>query len=400
MSNTSENTLRACMKSRHPVMLVGAPGTAKTATIKAMAKELGYELVTIIASRMDPQDISGFPTRGEIEVQDAEGATRKVPMTEYAPQHWQHEIMKKRNVILFFDEYGNAHPSVRASLLSFIQDRQFPNGEFFPEETIIVGAMNPTDSGADGYEMDKATTNRMTFISWKPDNDSWLKGMLDNWDQGVKDENEKKWRNLIVRFLKDEPGLIHKENDFEVNTGEAYGFDITNSSDLSVLQMSWASRRSWDNLSKILGNAEGDPFTEDILMAGTVGASAATAFRAWLAKHGSLNVASIIKAPRKFDGWEDLSMDDMNIVLSSACDAANSKNVDQVIDIFRIVAEIGKESFAAAHIKRFINVHHNIVDINAERRIEIKKEIREVARMYSKISKNSHSVERRVPVKK
>lgn len=399
MATTSENTLIACVKSRQPVMLVGAPGTTKTATIRALADEMNYKLITIVPSRMDAQDLSGFPTRGELKVTLSDGSENTVPMTEYAPQYWQHDIIKEKRVILLLDEFSNAHPSVRASLLSFIQDRQFPNGEYFPEETVIVGAMNPTDSAADGYELDKATTNRMTFISWKPDNEKWLNGMVDNWGRGVTDENEKKWRNLIVRFLSDEPGFIHKENDFEVSTGESYGVDISNSSDRSVLQMAWASRRSWDNLSTILGNANNDPYTEDALIQGTVGFSAATAFRAWLAKHGSLDVTGIIRNPRKFDKWDNLSMDDMNIILSSACDAANSKNVKNVIDIFRIVAEIDKQSFAAAHIKRFVNVHHNITDIPAKERSEIKKEIASVAQMYRDISRSSHSA-RRVPVNK
>lgn len=399
MSTTSENTLMACIKSRQPVMLVGAPGTTKTATIRAIADDLGYDLITIVPSRMDAQDLSGFPTRAELTVKKEDGTEEKVPMTEYAPQYWQHDILRKKKVILFLDEFSNAHPSVRASLLSFIQDRQFPNGEYFPKETILVGAMNPTDSAADGYELDKATTNRMTFISWKPDNEKWLKGMIDNWGRGVEDENEKKWRSLIVRFLSDEPGLIHKENDFEVSTGESYGVDITNSSDRSILQMAWASRRSWDNLSTILGNANNDPYTEDMLMQGTVGFSVATAFRAWLAKHGSLDVSGIIKNPRKFNGWDTLSMDDMNIILSSSCDAANSKNVNNVIDIFRIVAEMEKQSFAAAHIKRFVNIHHNITDISTEDRVKIKKEIASVAQMYRSISRSSHSVDRRVPRK-
>lgn len=393
---TSEEALKALIKARIPVMLVGAPGTAKTATIKALAAETGYDLITLVPSRMDAQDLSGFPTRGEYTT-TTDGVDTVHAITEYAPQYWQRDILQKKRVILFLDEFGNAHPSVRASLLSFIQDRQFANGEFFPKETIIVGAMNPTDSGADGYELDKATTNRMTMISWKPDNQSWLVGMSDNWGRGVKSEEEQKWRNLIIRFLSDEPGYIHRENDTDVGTGESYGVNISDSSDRTILQHAWASRRSWDNLSMALPETGGNPYIEDIVMQGTVGASAATGFRAWLAKHGSLNVTKILAAPRKFKDWNSLSMDDMNIILSSSIDGVNKETIKQTIDIFRIVAEIGKESFAAAHLKRFANCHHNVTDITVEQRKEIRSEMFEVAGLYRNISNSAQRVSNRVP---
>ena len=400
MATTSEKTLIACLNARQPVMLIGAPGTTKTATIRALADEMKYDLITIVPSRMDAQDLSGFPTRGELTVVGKDGIKQKVPMTEYAPQYWQHEIMSKKRVILFLDEFSNAHPSVQASLLSFIQDRQFPNGEYFPEETILVGAMNPMNSAADGYELREATTNRLTFIAWKPDNESWLKGMLDNWGRGVRDEAEGNWRKLIVRFLSDEPGYIHKENDFEVATGESYGVDITDPSERSILQMSWASRRSWDNLSMILGGANKDHYTEDTLMKGTIGASATTGFRTWLAKHGALNVSSIIKDPRKYQGWDSLSMVDIQTVLGAACDGVNAKNIYNVIDIFRIVAENDQHSFAASFLGRFVGSHHKLTEITRPEREAIKKETMAVVNMYKAISENTHEISRRIPVSK
>ena len=177
----SELAMRSLVSARVPVMLVSAPGMGKTATVRALAEEMGYGLITIVPSRMDAQDISGFPTRGEYEYPDENGNLVKAPVTEYAPQRWQQTIMREKKVVLFLDEFSNAHPSVRASLLSFIQDRQFPNGDYFPEEVVIIGAMNPTDSAADGYELDKATSNRIAFLAWKPDFNAWIEGMRINW---------------------------------------------------------------------------------------------------------------------------------------------------------------------------------------------------------------------------
>lgn len=398
METASKSALKAIMKARICAMLVGAPGTTKTATVRSIAEEMGYDLITIVPSRMDAQDISGFPTRGELTV-TINGESKTVPMTEYAPQYWQHEIMNKKKVILFLDEFSNAHPSTRASLLSFIQDRQFPNGDYFPEETILVGAMNPTDSAADGYELDKATTNRMVFLSWKPDNSEWLEGMKDNWGRGCKSKLEEEWRLKIVRFLRDEPGFIHRENDEEITNGAAYGVDASNSSDMTVVRYAWASRRSWDNLSMILPQADGNEYLEDLLISGTVGYSAANAFRNWLIKHGALGIEKIIKDPDGYQGWNDLTLDQMNKVLSAAIDGVNNDTVENVIRIFEIVSEMDKRSYAAQFGNRFAGIMHNVVIKDTKKREDLRKRHRAALRNFREESAASRN-SRRLPEKK
>lgn len=381
----SDHVLRAALKARQAVMLVGEPGTSKTASVAQLAEDLGKTLITIVPSRMDSQDISGFPTKGEYTYGEI-----TAPVTEYAPQRWQMEIMEKKEVILLLDEFSNAHPSTRASLLSFIQDRQFPNGDFFPDETVIVCAMNPTDSAADGYELDPATTNRMTFLSWKPSVDSWLKGMVDNWGKGVESESEKKWRNLIVRFINDEPGALHTGPNSNYN-GEAYGVS-DNSSDRAVLQYAWASRRSWDNLSRILGALEtNDSMIEDTIMEGTVGYASASKFRDWLRKNGALDIANIIKNPRKFSGWDTLSFDDTNLILRSALenvdDSTPVKKVMNIIDIFRIIVEIDKGSAAAPYLQDLAKVRNRAGGLNSDEKKQVTEELKAVIPLFNEISK-------------
>ena len=197
---------------------------------------------------------------------------------------WQHYVMEHKKVILFLDEFSNAYPSTRASFLSFIQDQQFPNGDNFPEETIMVGAMNPSDSAADGYELDKATSNRITFLAWEPSFIGWCDGFkLDNFGEGWINEKHEEYANFIVQFITDNRGMLHQENDASIGTGEALGVDISDSSQKAVLDYSWPSRRSWHNAAAILAaDTSESQYVEDELLKGTVGARAATHFRKWL----------------------------------------------------------------------------------------------------------------------
>lgn len=382
---SSEIALRAAMSARIPVMLVGHPGTTKTAKMNAIAEEMGYKLITVILSQKENTDISGFPSRGVYRYNNEDHL-----VTEYAPQTWQLEVMFHEKVILFFDEFSNAHPSVRASFLTFIQDRQFPNGDRLPDDAIIVGAMNPIDSAPDGYELDKATTNRMMFLAWEPDPNEWLEGMPTRWGRGVKSENEKMWRSNIVRFIADNLGSLHHDND-EVGSTETYGVDSNDSAQRTVLQYSWASRRSWDNLACVLGalyddGITNDTNTEDEIISGLVGFAEAHRFRKWLQENSKLNVAGIIANPKSFKGWKNINQDDSNLILGAAVDGIDANTASNVLLIFKIFAKMDKASLAAGYLNDAMKKLNPLKrDMTPDEHKDLIKDAMSTMKMYNSI---------------
>lgn len=394
----SEEALLAYMSARVPVMLVSDPGMGKTATIRSLAKEIGYDLETLIASRMDAQDVSGFPTKGEVPARDNNGniivdENNEIifsPVTEFAPQMWQKNIIEKKRVILFFDEFSNAHPSVRASLLSLFQDRQFPNGEYFPDETIIVGAMNPTDSAADGYDLDEATTNRIAFIAWKPDYRSWLIGMKNNWGNECSPQ-EQEWRDLIHRFISENPGALHRQNSKNIGTGEVYNINTSDPSEKAVAEYAWASRRSWDNLAVALGKSTvKSRYVEDIIIAGLIGKQTATQFRSWLDKNSKLDVKGILANPRGYKGWKNLSANDVTTILSTGFDGLTKDSIYNLLETFEILNELDKASLAASYIHDLTKCHHPLKDqVSKEEFSKMQQSIISTLVKYQKITKNT-----------
>lgn len=382
---SSEIALRAAMDARIPTMLVGHPGTTKTAKMNALADEMGYKLITVILSQKENTDISGFPSRGVYHYNDEDHL-----VTEYAPQIWQLEVMFHEKVILFFDEFSNAHPSVRASFLTLIQDRKFPNGDEFPADTIIVGAMNPIDSAPDGHELDPATTNRMMFLAWDPDPNEWLEGMPDRWGRGVKSENEKTWRDYIVRFIRDNLGSLHHANN-EIGSTETYGVDPNDSAQRTVLQYSWASRRSWDNLACVLGSLydsgrTNDTNTEDEIMSGLIGFAEAHRFRKWLQENSKLNVAGIIENPKSFKGWKNITQEDANLILSAAVDSINVENASNVLMIFKIFAKVDRASLSAGYLNDTMKKINPLKrNMSADEHKDLVKDAMSVMKMYSSI---------------
>ena len=400
------HTMEAAMRARIMPMLVGDPATSKTAMVKALAERLGYFLIIIVPSRMEPQDISGFPAKEDVINENGE----KIGiMTAYAPQYWQWIVMEKKRVMVFVDEFSNTPPSVRASLLSFFQDRQFPNGDYLPEETILVGAMNPTSSAADGYEMDKATVNRMMFIAWKPTVESWLSGMIDNWGKGDQlSDEEKRWRQIVHDFIKENPGWLHnmdgtiddgksvsgstlndrmKGNSRQVSNSSIDGMaaimgmgDINDDVSMTVMQYAWPSRRSWDNLIKVLASMQTtDPMIEDTAAVGLIGIKAASVFRGWLKRNNlesRINVSEIFADPQSFDGWGTLSHSEVNDVLRYAeQNSVDPKSINNFAKVLTFLARADRSSEAAPYVMKLMDSQKRA--ISSIREDEIREKMKE-----------------------
>lgn len=379
MSQKKENdflayrAMKSAMNARIMPMLVGDPATSKTATVKALAEEMGYFLIVIVPARMEPQDLSGFPVKEDIFNDSGE----KIGIiTTYAPQYWQRIIMEQKKVMLFIDEFSNTPPAVRASLLSFVQDRQFPNGEYLPHETILVGAMNPTSSSADGYDLDKPTVNRMMFIPWKPTVESWLVGFIDNWGHNHDmSEQEKQWRRSIHDFINENKSWLHKMNavveDGQVVSSpgeELFSINIDPDDDVknTVMGYAWPSRRSWDNLARVLGKMEyPDTDVEDMVSMGLVGVKAMMVFRRWLDENnrGSrIDVEAIFHHPDEFHEWSQLSHQHLNDVLRYASEnSTRPKFLSNFYKILVACANNERESEAAPYLSHFIDAQKKIV---------------------------------------
>jgi MoxR-like ATPase len=353
MDNSSAITMQAlaaCAQARVPAMVVGPPGVGKTAKIRGLAKSMDYDLITLLGSQMDPTDITGLP-KGEVITKDDEG--NDVWGTVYLSPWWQVQIMRKKRVILFLDEFSNTSSSVRASMLTLLQNREFPNGQAMPDETIVIGAMNPTEEAADGWELDRPTTNRIVFLVWKSPVSEWYEGMLNAWGQEVP-ETEMYWRRRIVSFLNDSPSYLQKMNTDDQGSPEALGTNVNDASELEVLRYAWASRRSWDNLSRILSFVDQkDVMLQDELASGTVGKSSTIAFRSWILENDVVDPKAVLRNPKSVD-WQNIEVSEANILFRALVEMVDAKNWRKVLAVLEAVAEAERQALVGAYITDFL----------------------------------------------
>lgn len=380
--------INAAIDARMPTMLVGAPGTGKTVTVKAIARERDYSIISLVGSRMDPTDVTGLP-KGEFMGQDEN--QKDIFGTVNLSPWWQVEIIQKKKVILFLDEWGNSPGAVQAAFLTLLQDREFPNGHKFPDETIVIGAMNPPEEGADSYEMALPTTNRIFWINWSPTAPAWVEGMKTNWGQPASDE-EMKWKHKIARFISDNPTYLHKTPDGNIGTGQAYaGLDTNDNSAMTVFQSAWPSRRSWDNLSRVLATAPDTIYVQDTIAQGIVGYSASNAFREFLRKFDVIDPKEVLKDPSSVD-WNSISVDDANLLLRAITEMSdNHDTVSQAIEVFNAVAKAKKTSIGAPFMRDFINkATTREVTGSGTQRKEMMARVQSLIHAYQSVS--SHSV--------
>lgn len=342
--------LRAAIEARIPAMIVGPPGVGKTASLRALAKSMDYELITLLGSQMDPTDITGLP-KGEVISVEEDG--REIWGTVYLAPWWQVRILQKKRVVLFLDEFSNTSSAVRASMLTLLQNREFPNGTSMPPETIVIGAMNPTEQAADGWELDKPTTNRLMFLVWKSPRDEWFEGMLNAWGEKVP-EDEMFWRRRIVAYLKDNPSYLHRENNEVTGTPEAHGVNVNDPSEAEVLRYAWASRRSWDNLAKILAFVDqSDAMIQDEISSGLIGRAAAISFREWILENSIIDPKSVLKNPKSVD-WETIEVSDANIIFRAVVELIDGKTWKYVPALLDAISEANAQALVASYITEII----------------------------------------------
>ena len=119
-------------ENRFVSILISKPGLGKSATIAKMAKRMGYDLIDLNLSTLEPADSAGLGAREKID-----GKWVTVP----APPAWAERALQG-NCIIFVDEFNNTTSDTLASFQKMFSDFVI-DGKKLPRTTHIIGACNP-----------------------------------------------------------------------------------------------------------------------------------------------------------------------------------------------------------------------------------------------------------------
>jgi hypothetical protein len=149
--------VHACAIAHVPSLLIGAPGTGKTARVAAYAAAIAAHYERWLLSRCEPIDIKprAITAKGEIVVSDA---------PEYA------RAKKAERAVLFFDEFNRCERGVEGAALDLLDSA--------PSHVVVIGAVNPPAPGQAARPLEAAAANRFCHLPVTADADTWATGMM------------------------------------------------------------------------------------------------------------------------------------------------------------------------------------------------------------------------------
>ena len=289
---SAQGRLAAAVDANVPVLLMGAPGTAKTAYIEAMAAERGAYLEVVIASAQDPTTILGIPMPTE---------DRKY--TEPTMPGWARRIndahAQGRPTMLFLDELTTVPEVIAAPLLGVVQSRR-ADGWTLPAETRIIAAANPPDLAVGGWALAPAMANRWAHIEWPVPTAAWT---------AWADAQPSPTLRLMAEYHRTVPDQL-----------------LAVPRDPRQRSAAWPSPRSWTNAARLIDQT-GD-FNAAAL---AVGDAAGMVFAQWAAKRDIPSVEDLLSGAATLPTRQDAFVTALDALVDAANDATLPRTLDLMI---------------------------------------------------------------------
>lgn len=344
------NIMSACIKAGVPLGLVSGPGVGKTATVEAIAKAEGRELINLSLSTMPPEDVAGLPFPTQIEVGKGDNK-HTVHAAMYAMPVWQQRLLNNPHSILFLDEFSTAQPTTQHAFLQLVQNRRLPGSdEPFSDDVAIILAMNPADQ-AGGSALDLPIANRFSWFAFNQAFDDWASGFKTNWvshsemkkpwDTEKLDADEIRRRNLNIRAL-----IINYLNSSKgaqqvniVPTGaESPTKSVVEKNDpaeMEIFRMTFPSARTWDNLANIMTYIDPtDTAAIQDVINGTIGSSHGIVFYDYYIQNiKGIDIDRILADPTSQD-WKKMTIDDSAGIFTGLIQACEDGKAEQVLDVY------------------------------------------------------------------
>lgn len=154
--------LRVSEKTKVPFLLLSSPGVGKTATLQAYCDVRGYDLIMLILSRCNIEDVNGC----DVFSGDKEDRS----LAKMRP-NWFQRVMNNHEKgitsVLFLDEITTAPQHIQGAALNLVFDREVA-GEHLPEDTLVVSAGNYCQSLGNQFTLIPPLMNRFCIFNIEP----------------------------------------------------------------------------------------------------------------------------------------------------------------------------------------------------------------------------------------
>ena len=297
-----------------PVLLWGDPGTGKTHTIEAFARQAGWKTVSVIASIHDPTDFAGLPVRTDAGV-------------VFEPPAWARRTAEHDTVsLVFFDEVNTATPATQNALMRVVLQGRVGDLDL-GEGVRFAAAANPPSQNSAAWDLSAPLANRFAHLDWPVSFEDWKAGYLGGWpdpeplqiDPGAVDPYSTELVKLLqTSFLATRPALVCEVPD---NGAAPKG---------------WPSPRSWQRLANCLAMADTAEVSDNVRLlvaSALVGDGAAAEYLAYLRNLDLPDPKELLAHPATFG---ELRRTDQQLAALDAVVAAAAADPKRWRDAFRV----------------------------------------------------------------
>ena len=235
------------------IMLVGRHGIGKSEILSNFYESQGYKLVTLFLGQMsDPGDLIGLPKQSD-------------ERTTFIPPYWF--PTDNQPIVLFLDELNRARPEILQTIMDLALNRKLA-GKSLPEGSRIISAVNEGDE-YQLTQLDPALVSRFNIYYFCPTVQEWLLWAEKN---GID--------KRITDFIAND--AIWLDGAEGQKTGIDTGLD------------KYPDRRAWQHVSDIIRNNP-ELSEEDLdMIAGIIGAPAASRFFGSVTGNRTLSGAEVL----------------------------------------------------------------------------------------------------------
>lgn len=150
-----------------PILFWGPPGIGKSGRVEQTGEAVGLRCETLYLSTLQPEDLSGIPMGDH-----KEGVRRVCDLPQIQ------DLIRIGKGILFLDELTTARPAVQGAGLGVVYNRKVA-GKPLPGRVRVVGAANPPEQAAGGWNLAPPMANRFLHLDiGVPDPDEWAAWLL------------------------------------------------------------------------------------------------------------------------------------------------------------------------------------------------------------------------------
>lgn len=270
--------MAACIRAGVVPAIESDPGQTKSASMESFAQSQGWRHVCITGSNRDRSDYLGIPfeVKGE---------------TGYLPLSWVNRLNEHTNgALLMMDDFRDCSEEVMQAAHRILQERVVGDIPLLPHVAIVL-AFNPLDTSTGGLELSPAVANRVCHLTWTPDVQSWLDGMMFGFEslhfpkiEQIAPHNPvwaAQMRSLVVSFCTANEQLINATPE-----------------DPDARAKGWPSMRTWDKVASVLSFVDADDVAvRRAVLTGLIGEGTGSAFLTWYASQDLINPMDAINNP-------------------------------------------------------------------------------------------------------